>query len=331
MKKKAVILITCFAFLVNFPQLAYCKKAIRLSDAQLDNISAAGFDINIDAIYAFRAAVINQSNIGSIVSLNSDAKLSINASNQALVSNNYGQTITNQKNLSAIVAKVGNITDAVIQNINALFVKNEPAAATEAVQREAAQTEALQTAELQTAAVQTEAPVETPAATQAVESLATPVSVEVSAPAADAVATDASTLTNQINIAAVVALEGSVDKADIDNLNSANLSNAVAIPIQTNIAIVIAKADIENIIENVKINNVNITSVDNNIGNAISAGQVFTLSHNEISGEISINHSAVSDATQAIQRNITFIKSLTGNIKNQLIKDLNFKKVHDFH
>lgn len=308
--------------------LAYSKpQAIVLSDAELDNISAAGFDININAAYAFRAAVINQSNIATVACINGNAKININATNQAMAINQGNPTLTNQSNISAIIDKIGNIKDAIIKNFNTVSVQNGDTSVPQApISIET-------TANFNIPAAIPEC-VETPLGHQAPAPVETPVSLQ--APAPTSVTNGASTNTLsavvQTNIAAVVALNGSVENANIDNLNSAFIEKVgnSALADQINIAVVIAKDNIS-----AKINNINTASVEDmkTTNSVVDVASLF--SGNDAIIKYDITKVAMGGSAQAIQTNITFVKSLGGNggdFKKKLFQELDFiRKIANFH
>lgn len=89
-----------------------------LSDAELDYVSAEGFDINLDAAFAFRNAVlVSQANAGVISgALNSSSN--IHNYNSANLSSISDRASIRQENMAAIVATEGNITGAQLNNEN---------------------------------------------------------------------------------------------------------------------------------------------------------------------------------------------------------------------
>lgn len=129
MAKKIFLTNLILAIVIIPLSLSYAYQAIVLSDKELDNVYAAGFDFDITAAYAFRAAVINQvvsqTNIAAVTSFNGNINnLDINNLNLAGLNNQLNSTLTGQSNFAAIVAKGGDILNALINNTNTADVEN---------------------------------------------------------------------------------------------------------------------------------------------------------------------------------------------------------------
>lgn len=121
--KKCWSLLVTLIYLLSFLPQSYAYQAIGLSDKELENLCVGGFDFNLNAAYAFRAAIVNQNNIAAVSSLN-QANININASNKALVRNQGNFALAKQVNTSVIFSKVGDIANAVINNLNLADVGN---------------------------------------------------------------------------------------------------------------------------------------------------------------------------------------------------------------
>lgn len=112
-----ILLIVLLSFIFCVDSL-YAKAAYELSDAELDQISAEGFDINMESALAFRQAVgINQDNLAAVSAAVNSGTI-INNYNSALVNAVSGSAIVNQRNIAAVVAREGNIEGAVLNNQN---------------------------------------------------------------------------------------------------------------------------------------------------------------------------------------------------------------------
>jgi len=125
---KKIFLITLILISViiagGFLSLSYANQATLLSDAELDNISAAGFDINLNAVLALRQAVTAQNNISAVIAKNGDINgATINNSN-TLNASSVDPGIDTQKNVGVVVALEGKIKGATIHNSNTATLTN---------------------------------------------------------------------------------------------------------------------------------------------------------------------------------------------------------------
>ena len=304
-----------------------------LSDAELDNIYVGGFDFNINAAYAFRSAVISQFNVAAVACVNSNGSnnITINSSNSAVLMNRGDSAVTNQNNISTVVAKSGDIINSVINNFNTAHVTN-------VFTNENANT-------INSTSVET--PVDTPApglATPAndlslntavnkpetgegVKAGSLPVETPVAAVKTNGVSASASAVVTQTNIAAFVAIEGNIGNTKINNANLANIENQgnSALAVQTNIALVIAKGTIENTeVKNSNIANVlNDNTVDNGHATVTSASWQGTLANFQVA-DIMVNNQA-----KVTQVDITFMTSLGDKIRNSIIREILSSQVRD--
>lgn len=324
---------------------AYSSRVEVLSDKELDEICVGGFDFNLNAAYAFRSAVASQSNIAAVATLNSSSAVNINATNQAIIRNQGNSAVASQINISTVLAKIGDITNAIINNLNVADVSNifteEGGVKLEAASVSASTpvnespvnlaaldsvvtppTDGLATATPQdTSSVELTPPIEAPLNT-------TPSSPNEINFKLHEITASASAVVAQTNIAAVVAFEGAIDNAKINNLNLANVENegSAALAAQTNIAMVIAANDIVN----TDIANANFAKVVNVNTTATGGASVVPLSTNIPVDGIHNNRILVINNAQASQRNIVFVKSFANNIRNRVINELNLKRVMDF-
>lgn len=103
---------------VCFYRQAFAYMAVRLSDTQLDAISAEGFDINIDVARQLQqAAGVYQTNTAAISGL-AVMEAEINNRNTAQVFSAIGPAEVSQENISCVMATQGNIDSARINNTN---------------------------------------------------------------------------------------------------------------------------------------------------------------------------------------------------------------------
>ncbi len=344
--------ISSFILFTNYPiPIVYAGRAEILSDEELDAVHVGGFDFDLNAAYAFRSAVVNQLNIAGVSTLDNTGSLNIAATNKALVLNEGNSAVTNQLNLNAVVAKSGDIVNAEIENLNVAQVVNNYIAKLDAAAAAEPET-GVQASNLALTAIPeaidaitsdaSESAISaTPLSSDSFEpqSPATPAQEQTQAPesaalvpsvtgAINAVTASASAVAAQTNIAAMIAMDGGISNSKINNTNIACVENQgnAALAAQTNIAIAIAKYDIKESI----INNLNIADVINknttNIGGAI----VNSVSLAGVLMNIEINNVIAENSAVASQANITFIKSLTGEIKNNIIKELNSSRVFNF-
>lgn len=125
MKKPFTAIIFLF-LLINYLTPSYAYQALVLSDDELDNVSAAGFDINVEAVQAIRAAVVSQNNIAAVVSENGniDNTTINNINNTSVQAFDSGVQIS-QNNIAALIALNGDITNAAINNINQATASGE--------------------------------------------------------------------------------------------------------------------------------------------------------------------------------------------------------------
>ncbi|MEW6102187.1 MAG: hypothetical protein AB1481_07875 [Candidatus Omnitrophota bacterium] len=123
MKRFLAAIVFIIFFTVN-SGFVYAKELCQLSDAELDEISAAGFDINIEATLAYRALVANQINTAAISSQANNALSKINNLNSSSMRNVLSVGSVNQENTATIVAANGNISQAEINNINYTYIES---------------------------------------------------------------------------------------------------------------------------------------------------------------------------------------------------------------
>jgi len=135
----------------------------------------------------------------------------------------------------------------------------------------------------------------------------------------------ASAASAQTNIAAVVAMAGSVEKATINNTNMANVENQgnAALTAQTNIAIIIGQNNITDAI----VNNLNIAQTVNTIVSNAGGAIVNSVSLSGILMNFSVNNVIANNEAKASQVNITIIKSISGQVKNNSIKGSNLSNI----
>ncbi|MBU1061479.1 MAG: hypothetical protein KJ957_02705 [Candidatus Omnitrophica bacterium] len=352
--KKLSLLFVFILFLILYaytPVSYAIGHAEILSDEVLDTIYVGGFDFNINAAYAFRSAVASQTNIGAISCVNTKGTITINATNEAVVANLGDSAVANQLNLNAIVAKVGDIVDAEINNLNVaevanIFMEEIQAASLPEVGVEASSLSYSAPSEIlsnNSCPVVLDVPVDTFEPDKIIETGTTLNSSPPSVPTPTAplnnnsmeppavtgtvnkVTASASSVSAQTNIAAVVALNGGVVNTKINNTNITTVENQgnSAAALQTNIAIIIAKNDIENPV----VNNQNTANVINTNTTNHGGAKASSLSFSGILMNFDINDVVANNKAVASQANFTFIKSLRGNIKNALLQKLNLSNV----
>lgn len=112
----------------GFLSSAYAYQATVLSDAELDSISAAGFDINkyfdINAVLALRQTVTGQNNISAVIARTGDINgVTINNGN-TLNAFSSASGIGKQKNIGMVIALKGKIENAFIHNSNTASLTN---------------------------------------------------------------------------------------------------------------------------------------------------------------------------------------------------------------
>jgi hypothetical protein len=144
MKNSPLLLLSTLTLCLTMAVPAFCRKpAVReLSDAELDEVSAAGFDIDINAVLAFRAIVeqagiasgalktgmtataaassVVQNNIAAIYSAKGDISgATIDNSNSiSLNAVTAGGAGAEQNNLAVIAAQEGAVRDSSLNNVN---------------------------------------------------------------------------------------------------------------------------------------------------------------------------------------------------------------------
>lgn len=121
--KKRISLLITFIYLFSYVPVTYAYHAVPLSDNELDNLCVGGFDFDLDAAYAFRAAFVSQNNISVVSTFNAN-NININATNQALVRNTGNSAVASQANISLVFSKLGNIVNTVINHLNVADVGN---------------------------------------------------------------------------------------------------------------------------------------------------------------------------------------------------------------
>lgn len=116
--KKIFNLIVIIIFFLQVNYAFAGAEPIELCDAELDSISAAGFDINLEAVAALRQSVAAyQANLAAL-SGSSLSNASINNTNSANINSALGPTDITQENLACVVAGSGDINGAVLNNSN---------------------------------------------------------------------------------------------------------------------------------------------------------------------------------------------------------------------
>jgi len=104
-----------------FKGFAFAKEAIVLSDQELDNVSAAGFDIDIDAVLAWRQAVLTQTNIAAVIAKEGNIEgVTINNCNNLNADSLNSQA--EQRNIAVVSAWEGKIKDVRINNVNNAYI-----------------------------------------------------------------------------------------------------------------------------------------------------------------------------------------------------------------
>lgn len=121
--KKISIFISFVFIIYNFSPLVYGGQAVMLSDEELDGVYAAGIDININSVEAFRSAVAAQSNIAAVTSLSANT-VSLTNSNFAQINNIGNSAVAAQNNIAAVVARNGDINGVTINNTNVANIEN---------------------------------------------------------------------------------------------------------------------------------------------------------------------------------------------------------------
>jgi hypothetical protein len=297
MLRKIAIFVFIILISIGFlPYRAFAGQAVVLSDAELDAVSAAGFDIDINAVLAYRSSVAAQSNIAAIYGLGASA-VSLSNSNFAQVNNFGNSAVAVQSNIAAVVAKEGDIQSATINNTNTANLNNTGNASGQAH--------------------------------------ATSLNLDLSPQAVltriNQVLANYSAVASQSNVAAVVSLNGNIKDTVINNANTANLTNLgnSAVAAQSNIAVLVAQGTIDNS----SINNSNIADVVNTGLPAASPGganlQNFTYSG--VFGNLNINHILVNYSASANQSNIAVIVSLGGgDVTNSSVNNSNIANVQNF-
>ena len=285
------ILIIGGFILLNFSTPIYAEKITVLSDAELDNISAGGIDIDINAAEAFRSAVVSQSNIGAFkgFSLNN---ISLNNYNLSAINNTGNSAVGLQSNIAAVVAQKGDIKAATINNNNTATINN--------------------TGSLEGALSASLANINAPLGLVTI----------------NRVYADKSAVASQSNIAVIAALEGNIKDSLINNKNFAALTNFgnSAVASQSNIAVVVARGNIDN----TTINNLNEAIVTNTgLNTALGGGaQVQNFNYSGLLGSLQINHLSVAYSAEAAQSNIAIVLSLGGgNVSNTHINSSNIATV----
>jgi hypothetical protein len=134
----------------------------------------------------------------------------------------------------------------------------------------------------------------------------------------------ASAVSAQTNIAALFAPRGRIAKARINNANMSSVENQgnAALSAQTNIAVLIAQKDIKDTI----VNNLNIAEATNVNTTTAGGAEVRSFSLAGVLMNVSISNVVAQNEAKVAQANITFMKSLRGKIKNSVVKGLNSSK-----
>ena len=119
MLKYKSIIITVFFLALGASSPAYAYQARCLSDQELDNISAGGFDVDLGAAYSFRASVFSQSNIASLMSVKGTiSHTGVSNLNVFDSHNSVYQNATFQENITALIAQTGDILGTTINSTN---------------------------------------------------------------------------------------------------------------------------------------------------------------------------------------------------------------------
>jgi hypothetical protein len=318
--KRCSIVIVFFFLITNLSPI-YAYQATVLSDKELDNLCVGGFEFNLNAAYAFRAAIVSQTNIASIVAMNNVNQTNINATNQTLIKNQGNSALASQTNISTVFAHIGNIATAAIKNMNLADVSNiaiEAGAAT--VTSLSASDSALPVADpTPLEASNSLAADPTPAIeiTPEIPNLTDLVEPEV---VINEVELENSAAVAQTNIAAVMAPNGNIDDVNIANLNIAHVNNVgnAALSAQTNIAIVLAGGTIGNS----DIVNSSIANVVNTNATEAGGASVTPVSFTQVIGNNPGNQILVQSNALAAQVNITFVKSMMKDLKDTLTKEI---------
>lgn len=323
----SVFLISVYVF-SNLLSPASAFEAIRLSDEELDEICVGGFEFNLNAAYAFRSAVLSQTNISAVDNLGANT-ITINAINKGIVVNEGDSAVASQANISVVFSKVGDIIDTMIRNVNLAKVSNvftDPGGAVVQTMVMASSNASSSLGEPAGAAVVPTAQIaatnpppsslgeETPAAQTE------PVPMPSYTMKINEIKSKASATVAQTNIAAVVASQGDIKNVEVENINLADVKNVgnAAVAAQTNITLVMAGGEIED--SHVK--NFNKANVDNVVTTQEGGAVVTPLSLEADFGKIFVNQVAAQNAAEIVQTNITFVKSKMNNLKNKMNKHI---------
>ena len=263
-RNKKRMLVFILFLLVSFGSLplvySLSNHATILTDEELDNIYAGGFDFDLAAAYAFRAAVVRQRNIAAINGINGNIKNpQINNVNSARVINVDGSGGSwggsSQANVSAVVAQSGDIVGANVSSGNVLqtVAYNSPIAVSVDV------SPGNVTPQVDVIPVDVTAVDVTPIDVTPLD--VTPVDVTP----AEVTQVDLVPAV-QTNVAALVALEGDIKQSTINNFNVANIKDETncTVAVENNIAVVVAGGSIESTgIKNTSIASVNDVPLSN--------------------------------------------------------------------
>ncbi len=119
MLKKIFPITLILILVIGFSSLSYAYQAIALSDAELDNVSAAGFDIDISAVLALREALMSgQKNITSVVAQNGNINGIILNNSNTLTAPSAETGISEQNNVAVVAALDGSIENTSVNNAN---------------------------------------------------------------------------------------------------------------------------------------------------------------------------------------------------------------------
>lgn len=110
-----ILILVCILLCYN---CVYADTARLLSDDELDEISAKGLEVNVEAVLALRQAIgVVQNNIAAISGLTNSSS-TINNYNSASIQSFAGSVSSSQRNIAAVVATGGDINGAQINNTN---------------------------------------------------------------------------------------------------------------------------------------------------------------------------------------------------------------------
>lgn len=286
MRRKQLRIVFIILILSWFsPYRTFAAQAKVLSDAELDNISAAGFDIDINSVSAFRSSVAAQSNIAALKGFGLNAA-SLSNSNFAIINNIGNSAVAAQSNIAAIVADRGNIEGVTVNNRNVAEINNMGNAGGYA----------------EAGSLNANIP-------------------SYGLLGVNNVYSDGSALASQSNIAALIALDGNIKDTLINNHNDATLANFgnSAVAAQSNIAIIVAQGNIDN----TTINNSNVANVVNTLNGSSGGANIQNFTYSGLWGNLNIQHISVNYSTLANQRNIAVVVSLSGNVKNISVNNSN--------